>query len=369
MSMKQSVHENAMVSPYLLFFLIHASQTGISFLNFQSKISKGAGQDAWVSVLLMGLSLHLILYCMLHIVNNSSQGDLTSFHTDIFGRWIGGLLNVIVALLFSLLGLFVLYSYVDILQIWVFTGISAWELSFLLCLLMYYLVYGGFRIITGIAFWGVIIPSGLWLLSGGIFQYLELNHILPVFNHDWNDYVVSIKETGPMFFGFETMLIYFPYIKNGAQNSKWAHRGLLYTTALYFVVTVLSFMFFDQGKLQYLTWPTLTMIKVVSLPFMERFEFIFIFIWLLVVLPVICIYIFSATRALKRTIPQFKSSYILLFLTTCYFLFNGLAEDMRFSETIQVWVKYLGFIFIFGYIPLLFCISLLKARIGKRQKQ
>ena len=40
------------------FILIYANQIGIGILTFQRLISKEAGYDAWISILMTGVSVH-----------------------------------------------------------------------------------------------------------------------------------------------------------------------------------------------------------------------------------------------------------------------------------------------------------------------
>jgi spore germination protein (amino acid permease) len=367
--MQSKVKENAMVSPYFMFFLIHATQTGIGVLKFQSQIIKGAGQDAWVSVLAVGLFLHIVFLMMLHIMRNSSQGDIISFHTDLFGKYVGGILNILVAIYFFAIGLVALQSYIDILQIWVFDGTGSWEISLLICLCVYYIVSGGFRLVAGIAFWGVIIPSFLSLSFVYVIRYTDYTYIMPLFNHDFKDYLLSAKESGFMYLGLETIFVFFPFIKNGMRSSKWGHYGLLYTTIFYLVITVVTFMYFTQGKLHHLSWPTLSIIKIIQLPFLERFEFIFIFTWLLVFIPVICTYLWSSVRIIKLTYMKVTPTFILFFLLGSYFLITCNAEDILFKQLLEKVVRYSGLIFLFGYVPLLFMISLIKSMIDKRKPE
>lgn len=367
--MQSTVKESSMVSPYFLFFLIHGSQVGISALNFQAKIIEGAGQDAWVSVLVVGLSMNLIFFMMVHIMKQASRGDLLSFHTDTFGKFIGGILNVMMASYFLAAGLLVSHSFIELLQVWVFDGIPSWEFALTLCLLYYYLVSGGFRIVAGIAFWGVIIPSFLLLSFLYLFHYREVSYIMPMFNHSLKDYMTSAIDGITLFFGFETVVVFFPFIKNGARGTKWGHFGLLYTTLLYLVLTVVTFMFFTQGKLKLLTWPTLTMIKIISFPFMERFEFIFIFTWLFVIVSVICIYVWSAVRAVKLTFSKVKPTYVLFLFIGSYFFYSSFLEDIYYTKLLIKIVKYNGIIFLYGYIPLLFVISVIKVKLKNRKQQ
>ncbi|GGA64009.1 GerAB/ArcD/ProY family transporter [Ornithinibacillus halotolerans] len=366
--MNANINAKNMVSPYLLFFLVHAAQTGVSVLSFQTHIIKGAGHDAWIPVLVFGLLMPIIFFMMLYILKGASSGDILSFHKDIFGKYIGSLLNIVLAIYFSLVSLTAIHTYIDILQIWVFDGIASWEFSLLFTIIIFYIISGGFRIVTAIAFWGVVIPSFLLLSLVYLLNFTEPSYLFPMFELVWKDFFTSAKEAAPLYFGMETALVFLPFVKNKKKASKWGYFALLYTTLLYTIITVITFMFFTQEKLEKLSWPTLMMIKIIRLPFLERFEFIFIFTWLLVVIPVACIYLWSAIRSIKLTFPQIKPTFVLGSLLVVFFYINSFLIDIKFSFLIGNVVNYSGLVVLFGYIPFLFIIAVIKNQFKKKDK-
>ncbi|MHC0038306.1 GerAB/ArcD/ProY family transporter [Pseudoneobacillus sp. C159] len=361
---KAPVKESSMVSPFFLFFLVNGSQIGVGLLNFQTRIIKGAEQDAWLSVLGVGLVLFVILWMIFFVVRSSSQGDLISFHTDLFGKYVGSLLNILLVLYFSFIGFSTLYIYIDLLQTLAFDRVPLWEITLAFCVVCYYIVSGGFRVVTGLAFWGVVIPVFLLIFFTALFPYLELRNIMPFFNHGWKDYLVSARESVYVFVGLECLFIYLPFIKNGQKSLKWAHFGHLASVFIYVVLAIFTFLYYTQGKLNHFLWPTLTMIKIVSFSFMESFEFIFIFVYLIVITSSACIYLWSATRILKVNF-NFTPTKSLIGILALIFCFNILLEDISFGMVIKILTPYLGISLLFGYIPLLFLISLMKRAFRK----
>ncbi len=357
-----------MVSPYFLFFLIHSAQTGVAALTFQTRILEGAGHNAWLTVLALGFIMQVILLMMLYILNNSSSGDVLSFHREVFGKIFGGILNLLLAVYFSLASLYTLYTYIDLLQIWVFDGISSWEFALLLLIVIYYIVAGGFRVITAVAYWGVVIPSFMFLSIIYLLNYVEFSYLQPFFLYGVKDHFISAKEAVPIYLGFENVLVFFPFIKNREKSSKWGHLGLLFTTVIYTIIAVMTFLFFSLEKLKHLSWPTLTMIKIIQFPFLERFEFIFIFTWLLVVMPVICIYLWSAIRSIKLTIPKVKATYVLMGFLAVFYFFNSVLINIKSSYLMGKIITISGQYFLFCYIPILFIIAVVRKKIKTRKE-
>ncbi len=54
---------------------------------------------------------------------------------------------------------------------------------------------------------------------------------------------------------------------------------LLFSTLIYVVLAIVSFMYYSEGQLNRTIWPTLTMLKIIKVPFIQRFEYIIIFVW------------------------------------------------------------------------------------------
>lgn len=88
-----TMNKTKTVSPYFAFILLHSLQIGIGILGYQRVILKNAGYDAWISLIIAGIATHIVLFCMLKMLEK--DGDLISIHTTTFGKWIGSIFSVI----------------------------------------------------------------------------------------------------------------------------------------------------------------------------------------------------------------------------------------------------------------------------------
>ncbi|MDQ0218697.1 GerAB/ArcD/ProY family transporter [Peribacillus cavernae] len=117
--MKTLINERFLVSPYLVFFLIYSNIIGIGIMSFQRDIIEDAGYDAWISVILTGLSIHILLW-MMYRIHKIANNDVIYIHQFCFGKWIGGLLNVFIITYFFVLALIVFRVYIEVVQVWMF---------------------------------------------------------------------------------------------------------------------------------------------------------------------------------------------------------------------------------------------------------
>lgn len=362
--MEQLVPEKAKVSPFLVFFLIHSIQFGIGVLGFQRIIALTAGYDAWISVIIAGLSIHIILWMMyktLEIVD----GDMVTVHSYIFGRKIGKLLTLPFVLYFIMISMTLLRTFIEVIQVWMFQDMSTFWFSLAFCGLGIYIVFGGFRTVTGVAFFGVVLPAYLILTFFFTIPYADVKNLLPVFDHSIKDLLMGAYQMSLTFLGYEVLLFFYPYIKDPQKSKKWAHMGVLYTTLLYTLLTLTTFMYFSEGQLQKNIWATLTMWKVVEMPFVERFEYIGIANWNIVILPNFCIALWCGSRIVKR-VTNMKQKYGVLILSMATLT---LINFFKTREQINTLIDYTGkisFFLNYGYIPMLFVLVLIVKRVKKK---
>lgn len=352
--MLNRVKENYTISGYFVFFLIGVSQAAANIFNFQSLVARDAGQDAWISIILMGLSLHLIIWMVYKMLDNPAK-DVMDLHRTILGNFMGNAVSLLLVGYYFIMALFYFRAYIEIVQVWVFPSLRTWALAGLLICMIYYVVSGGFRVVAGFSFfYGALVPF-LFLLYFPIRQG-DLRHLLPLLNHSFLDLLQGSRSSSFIFFGLEALLIYFPFLKLPEKNVKWAHFALLFTTFKYTAIMIVTLIYFSQGLLKQTLWPTLAMSKIIELSFLTRFEYLYVFMWLLVIIPTVCIPVWCCTRIIKRVAalkPRLSLPLILAALFIAALTFNERTQ----IDALGKFINELGFYFLFAYIPLLFIIS------------
>ncbi|NNU82363.1 spore gernimation protein GerB [Geobacillus sp. BMUD] len=355
--MKQPIPDRFLISPFFVFFVVHAAQIGVGALSFQRPLMKAVGQDAWMVVLLTGLAAHLLIWFMYRLLSRSPfGGDIVLLHQHYFGRWFGGLLSLGVFLYYMLAALMVLQSYIEIIKVWVFPFMGTWQFSLIFLALTYYAVLGGFRVVTGLCVWGVVIPlATIFPMVFFPLEYAQYRNLLPVFDHSFGQLAKASKEMTLQYLGFEMLLMYYPFVKNAPSSQKWAHAANALTTFIYLVIVLISIVFYNKEQIQHVTWPTLTLAKIPEVPFIERMEYIVISIYVLVVFPIITLSVWAATRVVKQlfAVQQRRSLPVLLVIL---FIGTLLLQEKADIERISQWTAKLGLYLVAVYVPLL-CVS------------
>jgi spore germination protein (amino acid permease) len=361
--MRQWPGEYQKVSPYFVFYLIHTMQIGVGILGFERYVVDSAGHDAWIAVITSGMTILILVWISYRILNKGNS-DLVGIHVQVFGKWLGGLFSIYFILYYSMLVLVILRTYVEVIQVWIFPYVYHWVLIAIILVIAYTYVTGGFRVVTGIAFLGVIYGLPLLLIKYFPLQDSEITNLLPLFTASTKELVSATKEMTLNFLGFELLFMFYPFIKSAPKSEKWAHFAVLFSMLIYLITLLVTLVYFSQEQLMTTIWPSLTLWKIVDLAIIERFEYIGIAIWFFVVLPNICLGLWCASRGIKRLFPVTQRNglrviLILIFIGAFYF------QDRQQIDALNNFVSTIGFYTIYLYIPFLYLFQMLMMKLKK----
>lgn len=360
------VKEHHKISPFLVFYLVHTMQVGVGVMGFQRIVAKEVENDAWISVLIAGLSLHFIIFIMYKILLKEN-GDIISIHKRLFGKWLGGLLSWILVFYFIAMSITVLRTYIEVVQVWMFPDLNNWVFGFVFLLLVYNCLSGGFKVVAGISFFGVVLPFYLLLTMFFPLYHGHFRDLLPILNHSVSELYAGTKGASLPYLGFSTLLLYFPFIKDPAKSHKWAQGGHFLTVLIYVIVMIATIVFFSPNQLEKTIWATLTTWKIAEMPFVERFEYIGIATWALVILPNICITVWAGGRGIRRlTNVSQRNITIPILLLILILIANSLLRERENIDFLNRSISNIGFYMTFVYIPLLYLIQLIVLKVRER---
>ncbi|MFP5107636.1 GerAB/ArcD/ProY family transporter [Neobacillus sp. C211] len=359
--------EGLLINAFLIMFFIHASQTGVGIVGLPRIVYLAAKHDAWISVFLGGILSAVVLAMMVLMLKKYDSADLYGIQVDIFGKWLGNAMNIFYMIYMSLSFFVIHMNYIEIVQVWIFPDLPTWQLSLALILLTIYAVNGGIRIIVGVAFISVI--GTVWMIFILIvpMQYADPKNLLPLLNTDLRHIINGVFKTSFSLMGFELLMFLYPYVKDKKKIFLYSQIGNLYTTILFTSITMVCITFFAENGLARTIWPVLSMFKIVRLPNLERFEFIAVSFWMLVILPNMCSYLWAASKGFSRIInwKQKKGIWIIGILVWGGSFFIKARYQMN---ELTDFVSHLGFLSAFCYPILLSLLVLVKKWFLRRKK-
>ncbi|GEN83792.1 germination protein GerB [Sporosarcina luteola] len=356
------------INAFLLFFIIHAAQIGIGIQGFQRIVYQDAKHDAWISVILAGLATHIIAIFMLKTLEIYGSNDLYGIHQDIFGKWIGNFFNIIYILYSSVSFFAVLRNYIDVVQSWVFPDLGTWFLAASLLLIIIYTFTGGLRVIVGMTFFSVVLSIGLFPMIAFPMKYMEPRNLLPILEANLGELLKGLKSMSFTIIGFEILYVIYPFVKDKENAKKHIHLGLFATSIIYLSIMLVTLTYFSGEQLTKTIWATLSLFSIVEFPFIERFEYIAVCFWMLIILPNLCLFIWSAFRGTRRLVNISAKKFVWIFSSIIFLV--SLTFKTRFQiNTFNDYFGQLAFYIIFIYPIILYFFATVKKKFKSRKEQ
>lgn len=354
------------IAPYMAGFIVFANQIGLGMLGYQRPVAAKAGHDAWISVIMAGFLSHLTVWVICQTLRRYPSADLYGIHHDVYGKLIGRVISSLYILYFSAMSLTTIRGYVEIVQSWMFANLATWLLGLILLFLAWYTIMGGIRVITGYAIIAVFLAIWLLLDLYFTFPFVRWHYLLPLLEADLGQLLGGAIVMAFSSVGYEILYTIYPYVQDKQRMHRCAQIGVLSTNIIYAVLMVITLAFFSEGQLQRTIWPTLQIKTVVSFPFLERFEFFAISLWVFVILPGFMFYIWSASKGCARLYGwnQKISLYVILFLI--FVIMQFFATRQAINSIIDHMSRVSLYMAIY-YPYLLFALVLIKQRWNRRR--
>lgn len=108
--------------------------------------------------------------------------------------------------------------------------------------------------------------------------------------------------------------------------------------------------------------------KIVEMPFVERFEYIGIANWNLIMLPNVCIAIWICSRLIKR-IFNIRQKIGVFFVVSALLIVINFINTREEITLLNDFFGKIGFGFTFIYIPLFFAAIMIAKRVKKKGKK
>ncbi|WP_404329789.1 GerAB/ArcD/ProY family transporter [Mesobacillus maritimus] len=359
--MQQSIPESIKISPFMAAFVVVSMQIGIGVLGFQRLITEDAGYDAWISVIGAGLTVNIIVWLMYKICE-AVDGDVMTANVFVFGKIIGNSINTFFILYFSMTCITLLAGLMEVIRTWMFLTLNPFFFATTYLILGIYIVNGGFRTVVGTSLFGIVVPAYLLLSFLAPIRYGDFTNLLPILDHNPVQLIKGAYNMTLTYLGYGVLLFIYPFIKEPKKSKKWVHIGLFTTTFFYTFLAVVTFAYFPIALLQKSIWATLEMWKIVKLPFIERFEYLGLANWALIILPNIAISLWVASRVVKRVyhIKQRKAVLFIAAVVLMFVLFLDSRERMNTFFDIQAKT---GFTLAYLYTPFLYISLFIKKKV------
>lgn len=304
---------------------IHSSQLASGLLIMSSPMASTAGPDGWVSVVLgwfITSTIGVIIICTLKKKTDMNLFELLTYY---FGKWIGSLFIILYGFYFSFVAFNTLLKGTEIVKVWIFPEVPAYQIVILLLVPFCILSCSGVQAIITysmmVFFLTVLAPI---FLIFSLKQSFHPLHLLPVLKDGIYPVLRAVKETITPYAGLEIAYFLYPFL----QKKEKALKGIIIantgTMILYLYITIICYVYFSPEGVKVIIWPVFQLLKGVHFAFQERLEIIYIAYYLMVFSTTIYPYLFFSTYSiiyLSKRIKHYVLIYSFVLVIVAIFFF------------------------------------------------
>ena len=127
-------------------------------------------------------------------------------------------------------------------------------------------------------------------------------------------------------------------------------------------------MFYPEEVLDSLIWASLNMWKIIEMPFVERFDYIGIATWFIVLLPNVCLYLWVAGQMVKRSFAIRLRTSVPIIAGLCLIVLPLLENRTQVHHFID-FTGQIGMYLNAIYIPFIFICVFIAWKVKNREKK
>ncbi|TCT17247.1 spore germination protein (amino acid permease) [Melghiribacillus thermohalophilus] len=327
------------ITNFQFVVLITGAQIGIGILTLPADVAEVADTSGWISVIIGWALTAVASIVIVKVMSYYPDSTIIDVFPKLFGKYIGGLF-IIGWLLYALFAAgLVFYTSIFLIQIWILPHMPLYGLSILFSFPGYLVARHSVRVLGRYAEVVFFLTLWMFVFSFFLFENIYPSYLLPIIKDGWIPILQATHTVVLSFIGFEITFMLYPYL----QDKTFAIKGVLIANSLtlgfYLFILFLCFIFFSPYEITSYKWPTLNLLKVIELPFIERLEILFLSFYLLTLSTTGIPYFYIAAVSLAKLFgkQEHKIPTIVLFSFMVIISFFYSPAEKQLEQLITFW--------------------------------
>lgn len=354
------------ITKFQMVFLLFQTQIAIRVLELSYDLQKKVGISGWISVILTGIFVQVIITIMYFLCRQFPNETLYELMAHIIGKKLAAFLSLAYVAHFTLNATSVISGGITRVKSWAYPLTPPWAIGLLFLIVLIYFCRQNLRAIARFDSLASILTVMLVVLLIWGLEGSDIRFIFPLFDSGWVKIFKGIEPTWIAFTGIEMFMFCYANVDNKKGVYTFlTFENVLITLFYTFVVLICSLSLTPAQSLQ-VTTPVLFLLKSLGTMIIERIDLIFMSIWVICLATTSVSYIYAASRGLQHIFKgQNRTKDYVLYTSVIAFLFSLYLDDEQKMEILQSILVNENVVFI-ALLPLLLLLGTLL--INNRQK-
>lgn len=347
--------------------LIH-TKIGIGIITLANDVHKDAGTDGWISTLLAGLFIQIIIIIYGQLIKRYPADNLFEMTELILGKTLGKFVISLYLVNLFIVSAIMLTKYTVILKSWMMPLTPNWILFFFMIVVSVYVAKENLQVIS--RFFVLASSVIIIFIIAIMFAFKDINYtyILPIGTAGFPAILKGAVTSMSSFQGFEYILIFAPFVPvTSKQIMKTATITNVFVTLFYTFIVLMIEMYFSSEELKQIIEPIFYVVKSYTFTMIERPDLIFTSLWIVLVATSGVVLLYVTSIGLNHLFEVERRTlfvYVVAIISICisFFLYGEYRIDSfarRFHPVILFFSSALPFV--------LLMISMLRKQTGEKQ--
>jgi spore germination protein len=327
-----STKQQELISPTQAIILIINYILGVGILTLPRTASAEVGTpDIWITIIISSI-FPIAAGLIIHLLNRRYPSKtFFQYSKKIVGKVVSVIIGLGMIIYFITLTSFEVRVMAEVTETYLLEGTPIQILILLFLWLSLYLNTDGLNSIARM--FQVIFPLTVLvfiLISTMSLGLFELKNVRPVLGNGIFPVLKGIKTTSLSYIGIEIMLILSAYLTNPGKGKKIVFIGVLLPMVFYLITVIIVIGALSVDGVTNLAWPTISLINSFEFQgiFFERFDSLFLIVWILQIFATISITLFAASLGMSQLFGK-DIKVFLLALLPIIFVLSMLPKDLH----------------------------------------
>ncbi|SCX95895.1 GerAB/ArcD/ProY family transporter [Alkaliphilus peptidifermentans] len=357
---------NGEITSTQAYIMIVSIMIGTGILGLSRAVAEISQQDAWISVLINGIFVSIIMAIIVFTIRNFPGQNFLQYTSILLSKPIAYIITSIHIIYLVIFSATATRFLTEMISTWFLPKTPIFVVSLIIVITTVYMTMHGLTTLARfnevIVF--MLIPFTMLVFVG--LPEMEFINLRPIGGSGIKSIMLGAIPSFYAFGGFESILVYYPYISNKQKPIiKYSVLSILLVTFIYTITVISQIALFGVQGLERVLYPSINYLSAVDFILIERMEIFFTIFWIFTVFSTVSL-MYLAGCILLQNVFTTKNTRFFTFLLAPIVLFLSMypkntVEVVSIGDMVGKAVIFVGF----GLPIILFISFLIRKKVGK----
>ena len=278
------MEKKGFIEEFALFVSLSVSMIGVGVFYAPAIIAKYVGPGGWISAVITGVEILVILYFIYKVISLNKFRDITFILMGNYGKLIGKIIAIVYSILTLIVLSLSLRTFSEVITMYLLKSTPTEVIIATFIFIGMYLSRGGLANVVHfneIVFWIMFVPIAIMLLL--TLPSADFSNLLPIGEYPVKQYFLSSIEILFLFNGFSMAFILMPYVKKTQRIKSVILKSSIFVTIFYIIIFVLVSATLSSVQTADSIFPTITMLQAISSNsgILEKWDSLIMALWVI----------------------------------------------------------------------------------------